>query len=152
MRFLVALDGTDASEDAFEHALELAVGLDASLLLAYAVEPASHVTDEDAGDGDDPEEAEAGFVRGVLEDARTRGDRLLNDAARRARTAGVRVDTRIVEGEPLDVLPSLAEEVAADGVVVGHRRPDPAETVIDSVAKGLIDRSPVPVTVVTASE
>jgi nucleotide-binding universal stress UspA family protein len=152
MRLLVALDGTDASDDAFEYALDIAGRLGATLLLAYAVEPAKHVlADGDAaspdGDGGSDPDHGSDFVRGAVEEARTAGDRRLNDAARRAEAVGVDADTRIVDGEPLDVLPELADEASADGIVVGHRPADPDE-VVDSVARGLIERAAVPVTVV----
>ncbi|WP_380674316.1 universal stress protein [Salinigranum sp. GCM10025319] len=154
MRLLVAIDGTDASDGALEYALDIATRLDATLLLAYVVEPAVHVTD-DEGTTEwtrDPEEADREetddrFVREALEDSRTTGDRLLQEATDRAAGVGVDADTRLVSGDPTEALLALAVEAGADGVVVGHRAPE--HELVDSVARGLIDHSSVPVTVVT---
>ena len=154
MRLLVAIDGTDASDGALDYALDIAARLDATLLLTYVVEPAVHVTDDEGATewtsdpaGADREEADDRFVREALEDSRATGDRLLHEASDRANAVGVDVDTRVVTGDPTEALLSLASEAAADGIVVGHRAPE--HDVVDSVARGLIDRSSVPVTVVT---
>jgi nucleotide-binding universal stress UspA family protein len=152
MRILVAIDGTDAGANALDYAIDMAVRLGASLLLTYVVEPAVHVTD---GDGSTPpHEGErdgdgARFVQEALEDSRTTGDDLLHEAANRASVVGVDVDTHMATGDPVEVLPALVDETSADAIVVGHRRAADREEVVDSVAKGLIERSPVPVTVVT---
>jgi nucleotide-binding universal stress UspA family protein len=177
MRLLVAIDGTDASDTALDYALDIAARLDASLLLAYAIEPPARAT----ADGDDETESGPGngservnrngnggangnantntnggangngdtrFVRDALEDARTTGDRVLHDAANRASVAGVDVERRLVSGDPVERLPELAAEASVDGIVVGHRRDVDHHEVVNSVAKGLIERSSVPVTVV----
>jgi nucleotide-binding universal stress UspA family protein len=161
MRLLVAIDGTDASEGALDYALEMASRLDASLLLAFVIEPAVRVTTEEGStqrlDGTEPidtdaddDEADTQFVREALEDARTTGDRLLHEAATRANAAGVDADTRIVTGDPVETLLRLAVEASTDGIVVGHRSTaNHADDVGGSVAKALIERSSVPVTVVT---
>lgn len=151
MRLLVAIDGTDASDDALTYALDIAARLDVSLLLTHVVEPAVHVTDESTQEVTGVEngsEAETQFVRGAIEDARATGDQLLQRAARRAETLGVDVDTAIRDGDPLEELTALADESAVDGIVVGHRGADTHAERVDSVAKGLLARSSVPVTVV----
>jgi nucleotide-binding universal stress UspA family protein len=161
MRLLVAIDGTDASEGALDYALEMASRLDASLLLAFVIEPAVRVTTDEGStqrlDGTEPidadtddDEADTQFVREALEDARTTGDRLLHEAATRADAVGVDADTRIVTGDPVETLLGLAVETPADGIVVGHRSTaSHGDDVGGSVAKALIERSSVPVTVVT---
>ncbi|WP_318567464.1 universal stress protein [Salinigranum marinum] len=151
MRLLVAIDGTDAGADALDYALDMAVRLGASLLLTYVVEPAAHVT---GGDGSKPphdgeRDDGARFVREAIEDSRTTGDDLLHEAANRAAVVDVDADTHVATGDPVEVLPALADETSVDAIVVGHRRAADREAVGDSVAKGLIERSPVPVTVVT---
>jgi nucleotide-binding universal stress UspA family protein len=152
MRLLVAIDGTDASNDALDYALDIASRLDATLLLTYVVEPAVRVTEEaeSTRELDDVAGGERSqFVRGALEDARTTGDRILSEATNRARAIGVAVEARLAEGDPLEELTALAGEASVDGVVVGHRDAHGDTEVVESVAKGLVDRSPVPVTVVT---
>jgi nucleotide-binding universal stress UspA family protein len=154
MRILVALDETDASDDALDYALDIAVELDASLLFMHVVEPAVHVTEEESTrgvDGLDGDE-EVQFVRGAIENARAAGDQLLHEAARRAKSLEITVDTRLVEGEPLEELAAMAGETSVDGIIVGHRDERNGDhgraDTVGSVAKGLIERSSVPVTVV----
>jgi nucleotide-binding universal stress UspA family protein len=150
MRLLVALDGTDASDDALDYALDIAVRLDASLLFAYVVEPAVRVTEEASTretatlDGGDETE----FVQGALEDARAVGDRILHEAVHRAETLDIAADTSLRDGDPLEELVTLAARPAIDGVIVGHRGVDDHADTIESIAKRLIARSPIPVTVV----
>jgi nucleotide-binding universal stress UspA family protein len=150
MRLLVALDETDASDDALDYALDIAARLDASLLFTHVVESPAHVTEEEStGGADETAEGErTQFVRGAMEDARATGDQLLREAARRAKSLGISADTRIVDGDPLEELPTLARETSVDGVIVGHRGVDDYSETVASVAKELIGRSPVPVTVV----
>ena len=149
MRLLVALDETDASDDALDYALDMAARLDASLLFTHVVEPAVHVTEEESTRGvDEMSDEQTQFVRGAIEDARATGDRVLHEAARRAKSLDITVDTRIVDGDPLEELAALAGEASVDGVIVGHRGVDDYAETVGSVAKELITRSPVPVTVV----
>ena len=149
MRLLVALDETDASDDALDYALDIATRLDASLLLTHVVEPAVHITEEESTRGvDEMSDEQTQFVRGAIEDARATGDRVLHEAARRAKSLDITVDTRIVDGDPLEELAALAGEASVDGVIVGHRGVDDYAETVGSVAKELITRSPVPVTVV----
>lgn len=150
MRLLVALDGTDASDDALDYALDIAVRLDASLLFTFVVEPAIQVTEEEStretADLNGGEETE--FVQGALEDARAVGDRVLHEAVHRAETLDITADTSLRDGDPLEELITLANQPSIDGIVVGHRGVDDHAGTIESIAKRLIARSPIPVTVV----
>ena len=150
MRLLVALDETDASDDALDYALDIAARLDASLLFTHVDEPAVHVTAEESTQdvGETSQGEKTQFVRGAIEDARASGDQLLHEAARRAKSLGITVDIQIVDGDPLEELLSVAREASIDGVIVGHRGVDDYGDTVGSIAKELITRSPVPVTVV----
>jgi nucleotide-binding universal stress UspA family protein len=148
VKFLVAVDGSKESMRALDHAITIADGLGASLTVVHAVEPEVY-----SEGGDAPitslSEAERRLVVEAVEDAEGRGQNVLDDAAERATEAGVTVETELLYGDPLAVLPSFLEREQFDGVFVGHRGYSKRyEGLLGSVAKGLVERSPVPVTVV----
>lgn len=145
MNFIVATDGSEASEQAIEYAIEVVDGMDASLTAVYAVEPDVYET-QNARDETNAEE------RLVIEDigeAEQRGQEALDDAEAFARTHGFGIDTQLLYGKPIEAVPGYAEENEVDGIFVGHRGlSEEHEAVLGSVAKGLVDRAPVPVTIV----
>lgn len=148
MQYLVAVDGSESSTEALEYAIDLATRADASLVVAYAVEP--RVLVEDAAE-DSPTNAEVG-QRIYTEDlsvAEERGEGVLDDARERAARADVAAETTLLYGDPVDVVDEYATETGVDGIVVGHRGlSDRVEGMVGSVAKGLVEHAAVPVTVV----
>lgn len=147
MQFLVAVDGSRESNRALDYAARLAAGLDASLTVVHAVEPAVY-----SEGGDAPitslGEAERRLVVEAVTDAEDRGQRILDDAVERL-DVDIKATTDLLYGDPLVVIPSFLEREQFDGVFVGHRGYSKRyEGLLGSVAKGLVERSPVPVTVV----
>lgn len=142
MRYLVATDGSDASAAAVGHARTLAERTDGTVSLVHAVNPSVY-SDPSSGTEQDQ------LIESV-ERAEERGERLLTETAERVRDHGVTVEeTHLLYGEPTAVIPDLATEEGYDGIVVGHRGlSDRYERVLGSVAKGLIGRTSIPVTVV----
>jgi nucleotide-binding universal stress UspA family protein len=140
MRLLVAVDGSEQSDGALAHAVELVEAAGGSLAVVHAVDPAAHEV-EGATGGD----------RLVVEDeadAEARAERILDDAA--ARVESVPVTTELLHGDPREAIPEFAAEEGFDGIVVGHRGlSERRERVLGSVAKSLVERSTVPVTVVS---
>ncbi|MFB6157614.1 MAG: universal stress protein [Haloferacaceae archaeon] len=148
MRLLVAIDGSDPSEAALDHALSLAEATGGSVTAVHAVDP-----DVYAADGSDPgggrTERAGRFVVESEDDAEERGRRLLEEALAAGTDAAVPVDTELLHGDPREVIPALAESDGYDGLVTGHRSlPESKERVLGSVAKSFVERSTVPVTVV----
>jgi nucleotide-binding universal stress UspA family protein len=146
MRFLVAVDGTLASERVVTHAAELARSTGGELVLAHAVEPSV----QQVGDGpiQDGAAAENRLVQESTEAAEQRGEEVLEQAA--ARVEGALVTTELLYGAPAESVATFAGESGVDGVVVGHRDlSEQQERVLGSVAKRLVELSPVPVTVVS---
>lgn len=94
---LVGVDGSERAEEAARQAARLAAATGAALDLAYVVDT------HRAHDADVETEAEAALSR----------------AARRAEEAGARPTTRIVAGEPAEVLVAEARERGADLLCVG---------------------------------
>jgi nucleotide-binding universal stress UspA family protein len=148
MQLLVAVDGSDEAEEAITYAAGVADAMDASMTLAHAVEPAAY----DTG-GSEPisslSDADRRLVVESLEDAETRGIDLLAESAEFAGDPGHEVETELLYGDPVEELTDFAEENGFDAIFVGHRgRSERAGLMLGSVAKALVERATVPVTVV----
>jgi nucleotide-binding universal stress UspA family protein len=148
MKFLVATDGSRHGDAVLEHALEVAAAADADLTVAHVVRPAVSEAPgtesvEDVGD------AEESLIRESEADAERRGERILREARDFAAASDVTVGTELLYGDPVEAVAEFAADEGYDGVFVGHRGlSERAERVLGSVAKGLVERSSVPVTVV----
>lgn len=147
MKYLVAVDGSEQSDTALDHAIAMA-GPDDDIAVAHAVDPDvySRGGTERLSDLDDASER---LLIETVEDAERRGEDILETAAERAEEAGVTVETDLLYGDPLEVLHDHAVREGFDHVVVGHRGlSERAEAVAGSVAKGIVSRTTLPVTVV----
>lgn len=147
MTFLVAVDGSDASRNALAYATDLAERLGERLLVVHAVDPAV----VDMG-GDEPTsfgETADRLVAEAVEDAEADAERVLEDAAEEAIAAGVDVETELLYGPPLQTIADVTDRSDIEALFVGHRGlSERHESLVGSVAKGLVERSNVPVTVV----
>lgn len=142
MRLLVAVDGSEQSDNALAHAIRLAEATGGSLTVVHAVDPSVQEIEEAPPNGDDR------FVVEDEADAEARADRVLS-AAVDAVGDRVPVTSEFLHGDPREVVPELAVSEGYDGIVVGHRGlSERRERVLGSVAKSLVERSEVPVTVV----
>ena len=148
MEHLVAVDGSEPSTHALDHAIEFASRADAALRIAYAVEPRVLV---DGSDVETPTSAAVGqrIYTEDIEVAEARGEEVLVDAETRVSEAGLSVVTELLYGDPVDSIAAYAETEGVDGIVVGHRGlSSQVERMVGSVAKGLVENATVPVTVV----
>lgn len=148
MKFLVATDGSKESSRALDYALQIAEGTGATLTVVHAVEP-----DVYSEGGDAPitslSDAERTLIVEAVADAEDRGQRVLDAAVDRVAAAGFAVESDLLYGDPLAVLPTYIDQHDFDGVFVGHRGYSKRyESLLGSVAKGLVEHSSVPVTVV----
>ncbi|WP_459194327.1 universal stress protein [Halosimplex sp. J119] len=148
MRFAVAVDGSVESDRAFDHAVELATAAGAALTAVHSVDPDVY----DRGGGESPNGGADYADRLIVEsvsDAEERGERLLEEAIERAADSGLDVDSELLYGDPVETVPDFATTEGYDGIFVGHRGlSDAQERVLGSVAKEVVERSSVPVTVV----
>ncbi|QLH81522.1 universal stress protein [Halosimplex pelagicum] len=148
MRFAVAIDGSSESDRALDHAVEMATAAGAALTAVHSVDPDVY----DTGGTEPPTDRAEYDDRPVVEsvdDAERRGERLLDDAVERAADAGLDIDAELLYGDPVRTIPDFATTEGYDGVFVGHRGLSEAqERVLGSVAKGIVERSSLPVTVV----
>lgn len=148
MRLLVAVDGSRQSERALEHAIDLARATAASVTLVHAVDPDVY-TEAGVEPVSSLADAANKLLQEDVDDAEERGERLLSSAVAFADEHGVPVESELVYGDPVESVADFAEAEGFDGVFVGHRGlSDRAERALGSVAKGLVEHSSVPVTIV----
>jgi nucleotide-binding universal stress UspA family protein len=148
MKLLVAIDGSSEAEDALEYASGIADAVGGSITVAHVVDPAVYETG-----GSEPvttfADAESRLITQDVGDAEDRGQRFLDHAAEFAKGLGHDVETELLYGDPVTEISDYAEDEGFDTVFVGHRgRSARADLLLGSVAKELVERATVPVTVV----
>ena len=102
-------DGTETATTALKEAMRLAEAYGSELVIVSAYRP--------AGGG-------ASGVPSEFADSMTplsHVESVLDDAANRARTAGLKVSTRAIQGDPGDAILDVAEETGASVIVVGNK-------------------------------
>ncbi len=136
MKFIVAVDGSDESDDALRYAVSLAEPLGAGIEVVHAITPEIY---SDNG-------------RVLIEDmsdAEARADSVLADAEKVAGENGFDVKTESLYGDAAEEVAKYADEIGAEAVFVGHRGVSTEyEDVVGSVAQELVRKASVPVTVV----
>ena len=121
MKFLVAIDGSQASENALTKALSFAVPLEAEIVLLTVVEPlSSYIPEVMLPTGDwvgwrglpDVE-----LERKIL----NAGQALLQKAQDTCQASQMKNRTRLETGQPRDVICYVAKEETPDLVILGSR-------------------------------
>ena len=142
MTFLVATDGSAVSDTAVEHAASEASTWETSLQIVHVLTPETEFVD---GNLVLPGEAEA------IE----HGERTLEQAEQLAvETAAdhdteIEIETELLAGRPAESIAEYAAEAGVRGIYVGHRGlSDEREQVVGSVAKTVVDKATVPVTII----
>ncbi|TYL36507.1 universal stress protein UspA [Natronococcus pandeyae] len=148
MKFLVAVDGSEEAERAIAYAADIADAMDRPITIVHAIDP--NVYEEG---GSDPisslADADQRLVLESVEDAERRAMDLLENAGELADEFGADAETELLYGDPVTTIADYAEDGEFDGVFVGHRgRSERTDLMIGSVAKALVERASVPVTVV----
>ena len=140
MHYVVATDGSTASDEAVAYATRHAVALGATLEIVHVLTPETELIDgEVIMPGDD-----TAFETG--EQTVERAHRL---AREEAGDADIEVRTELLTGRPADALTEYAEEVEADALYLGHRGlSTERERVVGSVAKSVLDKATIPVTII----
>jgi nucleotide-binding universal stress UspA family protein len=136
MRFIVAVDDSDESDEAVEHAASLAEPLGAEVVLVHAITPEIY---SDEGQ----------VLIEDMSDAESRAEGVLADSREVAEEVGTEATTESLYGDAAEEVAEYADETDADGVFVGHRGVSTEyEDVVGSVAQQLVRKATVPVTVV----
>ena len=141
MGYLIATDGSEVSDAAVERAARNASALDATLEIVHVLTPETELVD-------------GALVLPGEDRAVEYGERTLRRAAElAAETAAegvnLEITTELLAGRPAAAITDYAEEADVDGIYVGHRGLSAEhERVVGSVAKAVVDKSTVPVTIV----
>lgn len=139
MRYLVATDGSKESNAAVKYAAKHAVAFDASLEIVHVVVPRTELLGDDL------------VLQGTKE-TMEQGNRVLEQAVDLVEESvdhDLTVETLLLTGHPTDSIVERAHEADADAIFVGHRGlATEQEEVVGSVAKSIVGKANVPVTVV----
>ena len=143
MWYLVATDGSEISDRAIEHAAVEACARDANLRIVHVLTPEIKLVD-------------GAIVLPGEREAIEHSQRMLERAARLATSTAaehgteIEISTELLTGRPADAITEYAKERNVDVIFVGHR--GRADSDVDrgsgSVAKSVVDKASVPVTVV----
>lgn len=148
MELLVATDGSQVAEKAIAYATDIADAMAGSITVVYAVDP--NVYEVQASDPiADRTDADDRLLRESVEEAEGRGLEILDDARDFAIDLGQDIDAELLYGNPVVEISDYAEEAGFDTIVVGHKgRSVHTDRLLGSVAKEIVERATVPVTVV----
>lgn len=128
MDILVAVDPSSESQNALVSAIDIVESLGGRLVVVHVAEDST--TDPDA-------------------------ESILDASEERARERDVPVETILLTGDPIEVIPEYAREIGADAIYLGHRGlsrsgeefAGQSRGQLGSVASGVMERSAIPVTV-----
>jgi nucleotide-binding universal stress UspA family protein len=139
-KILVATDFSEGSDEALDRAIEMAKVSGAEIEVLHVIELA-----EEFPFGTTYFDADYGVLYAGV-------DRELTRRADRARAAGLRCETKIIEGTATTEIIQRAQRIGADLVVVGtHGRTGLAHIVLGSVAERVVRRASCPVLTVPFS-
>ena len=106
-RLLIAYDGSESADKAFDFALELAKRYGAELRVLAVARP--------------PEFAEEVEMEAVLENSTRHYESLLDRLKPKAVAMGVKAEFKVGIGHPAEQILSYAERHGVDHIVMGHR-------------------------------
>ena len=139
MRYLVAVDGSVESDQAVEYAATHAAALGATLEITHVLEPETELVDGEV-------------VLPGGDRAMDLGEQVLNRARGRAVdhvNGELPTQTKLLTGRPSDAIADYADRADIDAIYLGHRGlSEEREQVVGSVAKSVVDKATVPVTVI----
>lgn len=136
-KILVAIDGSPLADKALERALHECLCSDAELLAVNVVESLSFLSLN-------PEVYESAKDKLMREPLR-----ILAEAEKKARKAGVAIRTLAEPGRPADVIADIARKERADEIIVGSLGKNAVDNLLlGSVSSRLVQTSPCTVVVV----
>ncbi|THE64602.1 universal stress protein [Salinadaptatus halalkaliphilus] len=147
MELLVAVDGSEESNRALAYATDIADATGGSITLIHAIEPEIYDTggEEPISESDRRDR----LVIDSLDAAEEHGRAIIDEAIEFAAQRGQTVSGELLYGQPARILPEYAEKGEFEALYVGHRgRSEQRIEFLGSVARNVIERATVPVTVV----
>lgn len=132
-RILLPTDGSETTDRALAHALDLTERYDAELHILYVVDASVFANDVETGT--------------IVEEFETMGDRIVDHAAQKASEAGLEPAARtVVRGTPHRRILEYADEADIDLIVMGtHGRTGLDRYLLGSVTEKVVRISDVPV-------
>jgi nucleotide-binding universal stress UspA family protein len=135
---LIAIDGSPSAQEAVDFGLELAADQGATVTFVLAV-PAVDVVPSGG----------FGITASVPHDAAEEEVAPLDAARAQAEEHGVRAQTRLLKGDPVDEIVAYADTIDVDLIVVGSRGHGAfASALLGSVSRGVLREARRPVLVV----
>ena len=135
-KILVAIDGSEASDHAFEIAVELAALMHARLT-ALAVEGPLPAYAATVGEVEEVKREKDSFFSALASQARARGER-----------AGITIDVEVRPGHPAELISRFAQEGGYDLIVLGYRGHFVRDRLLGSTADRVAEHAPCPVMIV----
>lgn len=135
---LFPTDGSEGSEIALDHALDLAGDQDATLHVLHVVETISP----------------GASLHDMIADRMTaQAEELVESVARRVQEREVDVETAVLEGEPAATIVEYADAEGIDVIVMPtHGRPTLTKAILGSVTDKVVRTGTVPVVVIKIGE
>jgi nucleotide-binding universal stress UspA family protein len=150
-KILVAVDGSEHSNTALRHAVELAEKLGSKIWLIHVysvVVPLVPATDTLPSPTPIPA-ASPTLAAKLTDDAKALGDKILNEAEQVAKGHDVPVEKILKEGDVVKAVVSEAAQGGYDLVIVGHRGMSKlGELFLGAVSEGVSHKAPCPVLIV----
>ena len=137
---LVPVDASEPAKDGIRHAVDLASQTGCRLTFCYVVDHAAITAEAAAG--------QIVSVHALMDEGRSTGREVLAAAVAAAAARGVKNQTMLEEGDPVETILRLAHELAPDILVMGtHGRRGISRLLLGSTTENVLRRSPVPVLV-----
>lgn len=133
-KILVALDGSEHSNRAFNEAINLSKMADSKMTIMhiYLTKSSAFLLPNQA----------------AYEKLKSQGEKILAEAKKKAESKGVLVETLLVEGDIVNQIVTTAKEGKYDLIVVGARGLTELQAkMLGSISEGVIKRAPCPVIV-----
>lgn len=150
-KMLVAVDGSEISNKALRHAVELAEKLGSKIWLIHVysvVVPLVPATDTLPSPTPIPA-ASPTLAAKLTDDAKALGNKILNEAEQVVKEHDIPVEKILKEGDVVRVIVAEAEQGRYDLIVVGHRSVSRlGELFLGAVSEGVSHKAQCPVLIV----
>jgi nucleotide-binding universal stress UspA family protein len=137
---LLPTDGSESMARVVDNAAGIAAAHDATVHVLYVVDDRAFLTLQDDMKAD------------VVTELEGEGEVAVEAAVDRLESAGVEVVTAVRQGSPAEEILAYVDEVDADVVAMGTHGDDYHRTIVGSVSREVVARSPVPVLTVTVAD
>lgn len=134
-KFLVAVDGSESAKKAFDKSLQLARKCNATIDLAHVIKC------ELGGDSSE--------VFDLIEGIKRKAEKMLEPYRTEASKLGVPLNTKVVQGDPAQIIIHLAKESNYDLIIMGSRGRGPLqELLLGSVSLKVLHHASSPVLII----